>query len=70
MGLIPILILIVLPVAFMLSYFISVKTYKNLKRKQSKYPRLIQVGVFLVSFAALLILGIYIVGNKIPVSHD
>ncbi|MEP6676744.1 MAG: hypothetical protein ABJA78_16410 [Ferruginibacter sp.] len=61
MLVIPLLILIVLPISAWIAYIIGARTYKSLIKQDNKHPRLIQVIVSLVCFAALFCLITFVI---------
>jgi len=57
--------LLILGVIGAVSYFVSAKAYAGLQRNKNEYARVIQVVIFLISFALLGLLTIYIIVSNI-----
>ena len=57
--------LLILGVIGAVSYFVSAKAYAGLQRNKNEYARAIQVLIFLVSFALLGLLTLYIIVSNI-----
>jgi phosphate starvation-inducible membrane PsiE len=57
--------LLILGVIGIVSYFVSAKAYAGLQRNKNEYARVIQVVIFLVCFALLGFLTIYLIVSNI-----
>jgi len=61
--------LLILGVIGAVSYFVSAKAYAGLQRNKNEYARVIQVVIFLVCFALLGLLTIYIIVSNIHLTR-
>ena len=66
MAIIFLLIIIpILAITAWVSYYLSASIYRSLKKNDNRYARLIQVAVFLASFALLAFIAFYLVATNV-----
>ena len=61
--------LLILGIIGAVSYFVSAKAYAGLHRNKNEYARAIQIVIFLVCFALLGFLTLYIIVSNIHLTR-